>query len=96
MISLQFTNRSLFGSLEFTILKDGRPIGQLIVVEIPPNTLAVEAVGTFAGPLSLGPAGVRELIRAVKDEFPYVKKVIGRRVSGARRFQDSPVVEANI
>lgn len=74
------------GFEQWNILQDGEPIG-FIILRARGDTLHISNINADLGRskgIILGPAGVRQVLRQLKKEFPLVTNISGTRITGAR------------
>jgi hypothetical protein len=72
--------------------KTGNPLGAISLDATDPKNLMVNFIHNYegGGANSLGPAAVRDLRNEIKDRYPDVEKLYGKRVSGARQEAGVP------
>ncbi len=65
--------------------EEGDDVGILFLELLPNRTVYIRNIQVSEGVEALGVSGIREILKAIKEEFPEVASVIGHRISGMRR-----------
>ncbi len=76
----------------------GDIVGELLLDFSPGGAVYIMNIEMHGGPGTLGVSGVRDLLRAIKEEFPEATSIVGGRITGTRRglSEDRQWVERDI